>query len=425
MLILSAPQAAFGFASLLLLAFLVFKSGSDGLKRAILVSAAVISAYAAAFAYFYGYDGELFVGGFTAHRAGLLVFVAACFMVLFSLRSKKYGHYYFPAMSAVMFVFALSIYSTSITAMAAGFFVIDMFALLAGKKETETENTLNEKALSDKLPYFVIAAAFLMLYAAMPHDAKLARFAFNGMLVMLILSAATGFFVSTNIELIKFKQPFMASGTVLGFIPVLAQFAVITALIGLNRELLLGSYLSLVVLVLLLLAAYKSVTEEKYLLFALRDIHILFYLGIFGAVSSLLNPFHIAVYGALMALAAVLAADAATEPQSAKLTMSGVRYSFGKIPENWNIFFSMFAGFSAEVFMIVLICQNITGGPVTRAAAMIGAAFYAPALLNKLFTLLSMAARIKVDLKRGKLLNVGRVIMALFLCMVSAMLYKW
>jgi hypothetical protein len=138
-----------------------------------------------------------------------------------------------------------------------------------------------------------------------------------------------------------------------------------------------------------------------------------------------LSPAIIAVYSTLIAMVAVLSADASAEPQSARLTMTGLKYSFDKIPENWNVLLSMTLGFSAEIIMIISICLNIAGGPMLRAASLIGAALYSPALLNKLFTILSMAARIKVDLKRRTVLNISLVIMFLFCGMAAAMLHKW
>src|ERR1035437_9586766 len=271
-IILPAPQAAFGLAAVIFLALYVFKIYIPGLNRVVLAAAALISVFAAAFTYFYSADYEVFLNGFIARRAGLLVFCSAAFMVLFSLRRKKYGDYYFLSVSSVMLIFALTVYYSGIPLQAAGVFAVDIFVMLFKKKETEAGESLYEEALANKLLHFIPAAAFMFLFLSGPQDLKLQKLAFNGMVSMLILSTTGSFFTVTAHEMPRLKQHFMAAGPVAGFIAVLAQFVIICSLIRQNQGLLLGSFLSIVILLLLLGAAFKSVTEEKYQFFVLRDI---------------------------------------------------------------------------------------------------------------------------------------------------------
>ncbi len=424
-IILPAPQAAFGLAAVIFLALYVFKIYIPGLNRVVLAAAALISVFAAAFTYFYSADYEVFLNGFIARRAGLLVFCSAAFMVLFSLRRKKYGDYYFLSVSSVMLIFALTVYYSGIPLQAAGVFAVDIFVMLFKKKETEAGESLYEEALANKLLHFIPAAAFMFLFLSGPQDLKLQKLAFNGMVFMLILSTTGSFFTVTAHEMPRLKQHFMAAGPVAGFIAVLAQFVIICSLIRQNQGLLLGSFLSIVILLLLLGAAFKSVTEEKYQFFVLRDIYILFFLGLFGTVSASLSPFNIAVYSVLFVLQAIFAMEALAGPNSAKQTMTGVKYSFEKIQDNHNIFISACAGLCAETYMAVSIYKNMAGNPLIHAVILIGAAFYSSAFLNKVFTLFSMARRIKVDYKFKTVFNKNALIMLLFLGMAAAMLCKW
>ena len=424
-IILPAPQAAFGLAAVIFLALHVFKINIPWLNQAVMAAAAFITALAAAFAYFYSADNEVFFNGFIAHKVGLLVFCTAAFMVLFSLRRENHGDYYFLSVSSVMLIFALSGSGSAIPLQAAGIFAVDIFAMLFKKKEAEAGEGLYEEALANKLLHFMLAAAFMLLFLSGPQELKLQKLAFNGMVLMLVLSTTGSFFTVTAHELPRLKQPFMATGQAAGFIAVLAQFAILCALIRQNQGLLLGSFLSIVILLLLLVAAFKSVTEEKYSLFVLRDIYILFFLGLLGIVSASLSPFSIAVYSVLFVLQAIFAMEALANPNSAKQTMTGVKYSFEKIPDNHNIFISACAGLCAEMFMAACIYKNMAGNPLIHAVILIGAAFYSPAFLNKVFTLFSMAGRIKVDYKFKAVFNKNTLIMLLFLGMAAAMLYKW
>lgn len=424
-IILPAPQAVFGISAVIFLALIVFKIHNINLNRAILAAAVLIAVYASAITYFYSADNEAFLSGLVAKRAGLLSFCGAAFMVLFSLRREKFGEYFFLNVSSIMFIFAVSLYSGSVPAQAAGFFAVDIFAVLFKKKEIEQAETAVLDAFSNKLMHFIIAVAFMLLFLLCPQNLKLQKLAFTGMIFMLLLSMISGYFTTTARELPKFKQAYLPAGLLPNIIPVIAQFAILSAMISQNQNLLLGKFMTIVVIVLLLLAAFKSVTEEKHSLFALRDVYILFYLGILGISCANLTQGQIAVFSVLFVLNTDFSMEAFNGPNSAKLTMSGVKYSFEKIQGNSNIFMAVILGLCAEGYMILSIYKNITGDPLIHAAVLIGLALYSPALLNKIFTLFSMIKRIKVESGFKQALNAGSLIMILFSGMAAAMLYKW
>jgi hypothetical protein len=265
----------------------------------------------------------------------------------------------------------------------------------------------------------------MFLFLSSPQDIKLQKMAFTGMVFMLLLSTVSGYFTVMAMELPKFKQAYLPSGMLSNIIPVIAQFVILSVIISQNQNLLLGKFMTVVVIVLLLLAAFKSVTEEKHSLFALRDVYILFYLGILGISCANLTQGQIAVFSILLVLNTAFSMEAFNNPNSAKLTMSGVKYSFEKIQGNSNIFMAVILGLCAEGYMILSIYKNITGDTLIHAAVLIGLALYSPALLNKIFTMFSMIKRMKVDSGFKKVFNAGSLIMILFSGMAAAMLYKW
>ena len=142
-----APPAIFGLCAVIFLALHVFRININSLNVFIMAAAAFAAAYAAAFAYFYSADYEVFTGGLIARRASMLVFSALCFMVVFALRRKKHGSYFFPAVSAIMFIIAAAIQAGDIPTQAAAFFSADLFSVLIKKKETEAWEGVPEEAV--------------------------------------------------------------------------------------------------------------------------------------------------------------------------------------------------------------------------------------------------------------------------------------
>jgi hypothetical protein len=346
-------------------------------------------------------------------------------MVVFSLRRRKHGVYFFPSIAAIMFIIASAIQAGNIPALAAAFFSVDLFSILLKKKETDTGEGVLEEAIMNKLFHFMPAAVFLMLFMSSHGEPKLLKLGFNGMVFMLVLSCISGFFTVTSNELPLARQQFINPGALSGFIPVLAQFVIICGMIAQNQGLLLGPFMSAGMIMLLILAAFRSITEEKYQLFAMRDAYILFYLGLLGISCASLNPLDLAVYSVLFTISAANALEALGGPSSAKQTMTGVKYSFGKIQDNIYIFTSMTAGLCAEIYMFTAIYKNLKSDPLIHAILLIGAALYSPAFLNKLFTIFSMAVRIKPARGLKAVFSANSVIMILFLSMAAAMLYKW
>ena len=420
-----APQAAFGLCAVIFLALHVFRVNITGANVFIFSMAALTAAFAAAFAYFYAADNEAFSGGIMARRAGLLLLCVLSLTALFAMRRKKFGVYFFPALSAIMFILSAAVTGGSVPAQAAAFFSVDIFSVLLKKKEADAGEGVIEEALMNKLLHMIPAAAFLMLFMASPQEIKLQRLGFNGLAFMLVLSAVAGFFTVTSNELIRARQLFAGPNSQAAFIPVLAQFAIITGMIAQNSALLLAPFMTAAALALLILAAFKSITEEKYQLFAMRDTYILFYLGLLGISSADLGAQDVAVYSVLFAVSAANALEAMGGVNSAKQTMTQVKHSFEKIQDNGYIFVSMLAGFLAEAFIFAAIYSNLKSDPLIHALILIGAALYLPAFLNKLFTIFSMAGKIRAGKGVKSLLNMNVLIMALFISMAAAMLYKW
>lgn len=422
-IVVSAPQIVFGLAAFIFLVFYVFKINISWLNKTVLAVAAIVAISAAVFTYLYSTDAEVFSNGFIARRAGLFVFFLMAFLVLFSLKLNKFSEYFFLSISSFMFIFALALYGSGIVIQMTVFFVADIFVILFKDREIEIEKGLNEDVLIHKILNFIPAIVFMTLFVSNPQDLKIQKMAFNGMIFMLILTTLGSFFTTTKRELPRLKQVFMQTGQLISFVPVLTQFVILTFLIMQNKVILLGSFMTLTVIFLLLGASFKSVTEEKYALFVLRDVYLLFFLGLLGVVSSSLTQKDIVIYGGLFILQIAFALNALGGINSAKQTMAAVKYSFEKIPNNSNLFLSVSAGFCAELYMIALIYNNMNSDSLTHAILLIGAAFYSPALFNKLFTLFSMAKRIKGSFKR--IFNVNSLIMLLFFSVAVAMLYKW
>ena len=422
-IVVPAPQIVFGLAAFIFLVFYVFKINIDWLNKTVLAVAAIVAIVAAVFTYLYSADAEAFSNGLIARRVGLFVFFMMAFLVLFSLKFNKFSEYFFLSISSFMFIFALSLYGSELVIQIVGFFVADIFVILFKEKEIEAEKGLSEGLLIHKILNFIPTVAFMILFLSNPQDLKIQKLAFNGMIFMLLLTTVGSFYTTTKRELPRLKQLFMPTGPLISFLTVLAQFVILTFMIMQNQAILLVPFMSLALTLLLLGASFKSVTEEKYALFVLRDVYLLFFLGLLGVVSSSLTQIQVATYSGLFILQVAFGLAALSTPNSAKQTMDGVKYSFEKIPDNLNLLLSVIAGLCAECFMILLIYKNINPNPITHAVLLIGVALYSPALLNKLFTLFSMIKRIKGSFK--SIFNFISLIMLLLFSMSLVMLYIW
>jgi hypothetical protein len=417
-----AAPAATGMAFFLFLVFHVLKISNPAINRFIMAAAGIIAACFSVFVYLYT-ASAVPMADVHVFRAGIPYLCGGIFMILLALLPQKQGTHVFMSAAAIIFLCTLPLFFPGIMVCTACFAAVDIFTILYGKTEIEPAENGRGRIIFEKILYLAGAALFLVLFILDNTNLRVQKFAFNGFISMLIMSSLQNFYTLTKTVPAKLKQPFIAQNNALILFTAVGQFMMIISMIKDNQSFMLPRFICIFMGFMLLSAAFKSITEEKFVSFAIRDIYLLSYLGLFAAVAAPMPTAYVVIYGGVMQLYAFFAAGFMAEKESTRATMSGIKYSFGKVPGGMNVVFSSLSALFVEIFIVLYLYRNVPSDQFVQTVIILCAALYSPVFLNRIFSLFSMVTRINI--KTEKLFNKSSVFGALISGMVIAMLCRW
>jgi len=374
--------------------------------------------YLAGFTYLFMVSGYAEINGAGIHRGVVLITaMLGCVLIKNSVPRGK------NSAAAEMFfaggaVVALYYENPLVVVMALGASGLSEFFLMAGGAEKEDEGW-NEAAVK-KAGYLAAAIVFAGLFAAggQIHALKLSKTAFTALVMFLIM--ASGPVLVTTGKPAAGTRPqaraarfiFMASGA---SVLLCAVYRLVFA----NPGILSPVPLIIVVSFLLCLSLLRTVTEEKYYLFAESDIINIFYLGLLAVFSSDFRPEIFFLIPAVMLLIGFINSDFLAAGENSRLTIAKLKYNIHRIQGGAAALAAVFLAVALEIFIFTLIFRGIKGTGLIEITMYLILIIYSINMLNKFFIMLSMAKRVTPGTGAGKT-GRGGILFAVFAALLVA-----
>jgi|GEM_PF-1820515 hypothetical protein len=416
------PAAISGAAAVAFAAMHVLMPKAEGLKKAVFTAVCFVSSIFAFFLYMYSRNFSAAIAGIYPVRSALVFALLLTVTAPFCLDGTQDRLFYFPA-SAMLFIALLgACFCDPMTEMLLFCLSGALFFVFSGRDTAGREGP-DTAAIASM--FFFFLAAFIsagLFFSSGPGRAG--TMAYTGFLAALIVSSPPAFYTLRRGDPPLFASKFAASRFFLRAITAGAQIIIMAAMMSGGQW--SRIYMTLFAGTMLAMAMFKSITEESYISYALRDSANLGFLALLYFSCTCSPAGNMAAMAACGALLSAAASYEMIRANPEELTVTALKLAPSRVKNGFAGYIAQIILLAVEVTVIAAIKKGIVDSPAVQAAAIISVVFYIPAVLNRIFSITSMSMRfIKVDAMKKLSFNDSAIKLVLYGAVSAALFCRW
>jgi hypothetical protein len=248
--------------------------------------------------------------------------------------------------------------------------------------------------------------------------------AYTGFLAALIVSSPQAFYTFRRSNPAIFASKFAPSRFFLQAITAGIEIIIIAALMQASQW--SRIYMTLFAGIMLAMAMFKSITEESYAAYALRDSVNLVFLAVLYFSCTGSPAGNIAAIAACGSLLSAAASYEMIRANAEETTVTSLKLAPFRVKNGFAGYIAQIILLCVEVTVIAAIKKGLVESPAVQAAAIISVVLYLPAVLNRIFAITSMSMRfIKVDTLKKLSFNDSALKLFLYGAISAALFYRW
>jgi hypothetical protein len=402
----------------------VFRKNSWGISSPAVFAAALFLFFCGAFLYFMTFGHYSQFAHFQAVRFQVFGAIAGAVVLLYGFANPKQADLFLPAASAAVIVINLSFFQQEPLTIAMSFLGLD-FALYAASLRDSGGPGRAAEALGHKLLYLSLAGVFLALFYISGHDTKAFRLGLNGFIFSIVMSTNLAAYTLSPPREPAVKNRHFAGLNMLSSAGAICQVALIAGLADKYRNLIMPGFYAAAFGLMLCLCAFRSITEEKYVNASAADFSCLAWLAMTLFMSSGISAEHMAIFFALMSMQAVAQNEYLRGHDPSRFTVTGLKSHFERFGPDISAVLASVSSITAEIFIIWQAASNLPAAQSARMALIICAFAYLPAVLNRTFLFVSMAARFRIDTRMKVGFNISGIKLTAAAAVFAALIAKW
>ena len=416
------PAAISGAAAVSFAAIHVLMPKSAGLKKVIFTVVCSVSSLFVFFLYMYSGNPVTSIAGIYPVRCALVFAVLLTVTAPFCLAGTQDRLFYFPASSMLFIALLGACFSDPLTEMLL-FCLSGTLFFVFSRRDTAGREGPDTAALASMFFFFLASFISVRLFFS-SGPGRAGTMAYTGFLAALIISSPQAFYTFRRSEPAVFAARFAPPRFFLRAITAGVRIIIIAALMQASQW--SHIYMTLFAGTMLAMAMFKSITEESYMAYALRDSENLFFLAVLYFSCAGSPAGNIAAIAACGVLLSAAASYEMIRANAEELTVTALKLAPARVRNGFAGYAAQIILLGAEVTVITAIKNGLTPSPAVQAAAIISVLFYIPAVLNRIFTITSMSMRlIKVDTLKKLSFNDSALKLVLYGAVSAALFYRW
>jgi hypothetical protein len=411
------PAVLAGAAAVVFAALHVLAPQTGNLKKNIFSAVSALSALS--FGFLYLYTGNSHFPA-CAGRSAVIFTIMALVITPLCLYGRQDKLFYFPAAGMFLAVILASAFGDPATGSILFCLTGAFFFVFSGSDIREKTGPSPEAAAQVFIFFF---ASFFMLEFYLTASGRGAGMAYTGLLSALVVSSPFTFYTFSKREPAPFSVKYAPSRFFLQSMTAGAQIVIISSLMktpGWSPV-----YMTLFAGIILGFAMFKSITEESYMSYAVRDFANMIFLALlyFSCAGPDEKTAAIAACGILLSAAASYELIRANGPD---ITVTTLKLSPLKVKNSPAGLVAQLINLGVEIILIAGIKNGMSSIPAVQAMAIIAVVIYMPAVLNRIFAAASIALRlIRVDTRLKLSFNESALKLILYGGLTAALFYRW